>query len=306
MINGQFDFWQHGLSLSHANTTYRYLADTWSAWNALGVTATVAQVAAPSGFRGQYAFNVTASPTTAGGYFLYQRMESQRCADLDGLPCVASFDIKASASAGTLTAYVGLYGNATLDDGTFSAALALVAFTLPAGGGKVSVPLTGAQTAGLKFGGEFMIDIQNSAGATINYTIGSVQLEAGSVAQPFDKYLLQAESALCEFYFQTSYNLNVAPGTAGVAYAYMHVVEATGSTPSIQCPLRTRMRAAPTVTLYSPNSGTAGKIYDSSAAADVAALAYAVNQVGFTAAVNGVSIAAGHAINVAWAASAEL
>ena len=120
-INSNFNFWQRGTSFSLSASTASYTADRWIISNYLGVTGTFSKVSAPAGFKGQYALNAAAAAVPAADYFdLYQRIESQMCADMDGQPITISFDVSASTSAGTIscTAYCG--ANTALDNGVYS------------------------------------------------------------------------------------------------------------------------------------------------------------------------------------------
>lgn len=260
VINGQFDIWQRGTSFTIANNASAYTADRWMvANNGTGVSATVAKVSAPTGFRGQYALNVTATGVAAGTFVsIFQRFESQMIAYLDSQACTLSFDLNASTSAGAVTGCVYIYGNTALDNGTWSVPMVLaLGFTVPVGSGKVVVPLTAAQTAGFKLGAQIqVVCIQSSAAGNPNVTLGSVQLELGTVAQPFEKYTLGAELALCQRYFQKTYNMAVAPGTAESGAIVQ--LSPSGSC-NVFMAFPVRMRSAPTITTYDA-SGAAGKV----------------------------------------------
>ena len=261
IINGNFDVWQRGTSISVANNVTIYTADRMLVQNgSAGVTATVSKVSAPSGFRGQYALNIAATGVVATGYFDVQhRFESQMIFDLDGQAATVSFDMNASTSAGTLTGTIYSYANTALDNGTFGTYLFATPFTVPVGSGKVTVPITAAQTVGMKYGCMLGVRItQNTSTGNVNINHGSLQLELGTVAQPFEKYALGEELALCQRYFCKSYKQGDAPGTVT-----MVGVGATNNWNSytfyrgaISFPVP--MRAVPTVTLYNHSTGASG------------------------------------------------
>ncbi len=104
--------------------------------------------------------------------------------------------------------------------------------------------------------------------ASNNFRICGVQLEAGSVATPFEIRSIQKELELCQRYYQKSYNLPVPPGTSsdysGMTEWFAQIGSGTGG---IFCSyqFRTRMRTAPTITTYD-YLGNPGKItmYDAS------------------------------------------
>ena len=88
-----------------------------------------------------------------------------------------------------------------------------------------------------------------------------VQLEQGSFCTPFDHRFYTEELALCQRYFQKSYEYATYPGTATSVGAVMHTLsvnQAYASPGSVKFPVQ--MRATPTMTIYSAQSGTAGKV----------------------------------------------
>ena len=97
-------------------------------------------------------------------------------------------------------------------------------------------------------------------GAT--FYITGVQLEKGSVATPFEYRPYGTELALCQRYFQKSYDIGTAVGTATrtgmVSWNWQNL--SNYGTVFIQLPVR--MRAAPTSTNYNPDlSNTVGGRY---------------------------------------------
>jgi len=108
-------------------------------------------------------------------------------------------------------------------------------------------------------------------GAT--FYITGVQLEAGSVATPFERRPYGTELSLCERYCETSYPAGVAPGT--VNSIGIIAVRSVGNDGFIPIRYRTKKRASPTITVYSPATGSAGVFRNIDIGADVAAsLAY--------------------------------
>ena len=107
--------------------------------------------------------------------------------------------------------------------------------------------------------------IVNSAATTSNvFGLTGVQLEIGSSATSFDYRLIEDELALCQRYYEKSYNLGTDPGT--------DITNATGNDErSIESlsydtgnaiagtTFKVRKRTSPTVTLYN-NTGTSGAV----------------------------------------------
>jgi hypothetical protein len=110
------------------------------------------------------------------------------------------------------------------------------------------------------------LNIANRVG---NYfAITGVQLETGTVATPFEIRHYGTELVLCQRYYQRSYDLGVATGTvvAGSVsgtwqYNQPSFFIGTGNY-GMNCgtPFPVIMRAIPTITVYSPSSGTAGSV----------------------------------------------
>ena len=99
------------------------------------------------------------------------------------------------------------------------------------------------------------------AQTTSTGTLGLVQLEAGTVPTAFERRLIGTELALCQRYYQTTYAPGVAPGTANAAAGINFLF--TGQPAGYAClylgSFVVPMRAAPTLTFYSPVTGAAGK-----------------------------------------------
>jgi len=92
-------------------------------------------------------------------------------------------------------------------------------------------------------------------GAT--FYITGVQLEAGSVATPFERRSYGQELALCQRYYEKSYDQSVVPGTS--TYAGMFCAVSGNASACGGLTWKITKRTAPTVTLYS-NDGTSGAV----------------------------------------------
>lgn len=118
-----------------------------------------------------------------------------------------------------------------------------------------------------------------------------------------------AELALCQRYFETSYDLGVAPGTvttAGEANTVLVMSAATVSVSGSNVPFKVAKRADPTITMYSPHSGASGKVYDAVNNADVTPTVPGIGESSFYYFAS-LSVAGVNAqIAAQWTASAEL
>jgi hypothetical protein len=181
-------------------------------------------------------------------------------AELDSQACTLSFDLNASTSAGSLSGSASLYLNSALDNGSYSTAVSLGAFTIPTGSGKVTIPISAAQSAGIKYGGEVVLFFtQNTATGNPSISIGAMQLELGNIAQPFERYSLPAELHLCRYYYRKSYLQSVAPGATLTSGSGAVLWTPVSSGAAVTIFLGEPMRAAPTMTIYD-QAGTSGKV----------------------------------------------
>jgi len=92
-----------------------------------------------------------------------------------------------------------------------------------------------------------------------NFYITGVQLEAGTSASDFEFLPKDVNTTRCQRYYQKSYDLETAPGTAtdsGVAWNGSS--GDSGGNAAFLPPFKTTMRAAPTVTGYA-RDGTSGQ-----------------------------------------------
>jgi hypothetical protein len=135
-------------------------------------------------------------------------------------------------------------------------------------------------------------------------TCGNVQLEVGSTATSFDYRPYGTELALCQRYYQTSYQ-GSAVGSATTTNAIGYWYAATSNYSNLVVYLRTTMRSQPTVTLYSPVTGASGKM-DVNFTGDVNANSQYLSSNAFQAYIDNVSVAAGTNTQFHYAASIEL
>ena len=144
-----------------------------------------------------------------------------------------------------------------------------------------------------------------------------VQLEAGKVATPFEHRSYGEELALCERYYQKSYDKD-AYITGSTSLSSIGSVDHYGSSDATnvlaQVYFRTQMRDAPTVTTYDPNTSNGGNahsgrayINSNSGAASYDTTTNNIGTTGFRSYVpkNGAAWAA-HRLIFQWQAVAEL
>jgi len=115
-------------------------------------------------------------------------------------------------------------------------------------------------TAGAWSAGNFnrtsgCVNLVGTNGAT--FYITGVQLEKGSNATSFDYRSIGQELALCQRYFQKSFNIDVAPANNTADNAHdISSAFTTASTDGARIYYTTAMRSSPTVVFYSTNGAT--------------------------------------------------
>ena len=98
-----------------------------------------------------------------------------------------------------------------------------------------------------------------TSGAT--FYITGVQLEKGSTATSFDYRPYGTELALCQRYYCKTFSMSVVPGNnvASEGAFMLGSISSGNYEPSVTWRYPVEMRAAPSITLYNPGSGTAGQ-----------------------------------------------
>jgi len=234
IINGAMQIVQRGTSFT-SPATGSYTLDRWISLSSGTAPATVAQVAGPTGY--QYALQLTgaASNTSAG---IAQRIESYNIADLASTTVTLSATILASTNQTVL--WAAYYPSATdnytsstqITTGTFSVTTSAQVFNA-----QIALPSNVVNGLEIRFYAN-----NNSAFTSGTLTITGVQLEAGSVATPFERRLYGPELSMCQRYF-----VDVAFSGSSPAYqigGYSGVI-GNITVPTLVLPVT--MRALPTL-----------------------------------------------------------
>jgi hypothetical protein len=109
-----------------------------------------------------------------------------------------------------------------------------------------------------------------TAGTNDYFDITGVQLEAGPSATEFELRPIGTELALCQRYYQKTYELGTAPATVTTVGAINYI--AMGAYQDLNDRLMVEMRAAPgTVRIFNPATGTAGEVRNYSNSTNYAA-----------------------------------
>ena len=184
-----------------------------------------------------------------------QRVESANSAKLANQTVNLSFKALASVSTSVqwTIAYPTVQDNFTaftaISSGTITATTSNIAFTT----GPIVLPTNVSNGLVVRF-----VLTNHTAGKTFDLT--NVQLEQGSVATPFEYRPIGTELALCQRYYEKSFDLETAPanGTATtlatVNGAY-YGVSLNGNFGGAYTPFKVTKRAVPTITAYGNSSG---------------------------------------------------
>lgn len=219
IINGNFDHWQRGTSLSGAG----YLADRWF-HNVAGPSGTVTQsrqvftigqTDVPN--EPTYFYRIQGSSYTMTAGNVTQKIEDVRT--FAGQTVTVSFYAKASAprelGVRFLQVFDGSAGIITLAS-PVSLTTSWQKFTRT-----VSIPSIAGKTVGASSRLELVFDIKEGAvGSDLgndSIDIAQVQLEAGDTDTPFEHRSYGQELALCQRYFEVGGGHGVSYASSGVA-----------------------------------------------------------------------------------------
>ena len=146
------------------------------------------------------------------------------------------------------------------------------------------------------------------------FNLKNVKLEIGDTATEFVPRLFEEELALCQRYYEHSYTNGQYPGATVATQISYHVVKASGAGPAVSAtlygwnpPFNVRKVVSPTMTFYSPNSGTAARVYDNTGATDLTVLnTTGIGQVHVPTIILNAAPTVDHVLSMHWQADAEL
>ena len=268
IINGDMRIAQRGTATITGSGTAQYPVDRWAVYNGTGTVTFVQSTDAPAGFNASILATVTAtgSYSTAGYTQVTHKIEGFNCQDLaygtaSAKPIILSFWVKSSVvgtqnvsfkNGGNNRVYVATYtvdvantwekkiisvvGDTT---GTWlvDSGMGLdVTFNLGMGT-QYDATAGSWQALAARYSTSDAIDFAANSGAT--WRVTGVQLEANTMATPFEQRPIGVELELCQRY----YHRMVDPVGAGVSQG------SSGGSARVTVPFYTKMRAAPTSTM---------------------------------------------------------
>ncbi len=267
-INGKFDIWQKGTQFS-GTSGFIPAADRWFVWanavTALSVSRqlfTISQTQVP--YNPKYFTRITISQSVAGddGVSFFQPIENVEA--LAGKTVTVSFYAKAESAKTIGYGYVQIFNDNNEDNhyvtlGTLSLTTAWQKYVVTFDVDSV-VDKNVIRTESNRF--EFVVILSNAAQNMRNsgiFDLAQFQIEEGSVATPFEKRPRAVEFALCERYYEKSYNAEIAPATLNQREGAFHKRHQGSGTYTWAATVKfsTAKVKIPTVTVYSTFTGTA-------------------------------------------------
>jgi len=325
----------NGASITQDTSGTQYSLDRWSDYGSVSSKFTVQQnagsVTPPTGFT--YYLGVTSSSAYAVGssdiFTIQQRLEGYNVADLafgtaNAKTITVSFWVRSSltgtfggainnvdatrsypftytiSAANTWTQIsITVAGDTSGTWNTTNGVGLRVTFGM--GCGATVSGTAGAWATASYFSATSAVSVVGTSGAT--WYITGLQLEVGTQATTFDYRSYGTELALCQRYFEKSYNQNEAVGASGVLAFRVYVTPFVGNEYSASLYFKVSKRTAPTMAYYT-NGGTPNVWVALPSASNRTPTTNTVGENSFEISV--ASVTADSTLQGSWTASAEL
>ena len=179
-------------------------------------------------------------------------------------------------------------------------------------GGTYTLSWTGTATgavngSAISNGGQVTLPANTNATIKLSSgTVSLVQLEAGSVATPFENRPIGTELALCQRYYEKSYPIATPIGSITTQGTISCRMAATQNDVMASYPFVVEKRTTPTMINYSSGTGLSGKVYNGSTGLDVSGNTFIVSSKGIKYFVTDANMSAGNIVSYEFTASAEL
>lgn len=273
IINGDFNVWQRGTSFSPTNASFT--ADRWSnVFDGSGATRTVSRQTFTAGntipgYEFDYFYRFAQSVAGTGGtYNLFQnRMEDVRT--FAGQTVTISFWGKAAASTNLVKLnFEQEFGTGGSPSAGVSTDLSTGTITLTTSWQRfsytVTVPSISGKTVGTTTTGFLGLRIWCPVNSTFTLDFVGFQVELGSTATAFQTAsgTIGGELALCQRYYEKSYDQSQAPGGVNNYIGTTNLTIGTATTGNLYLSTSFAVvkRGTPTVTLYD-GLGASGKVF---------------------------------------------
>jgi hypothetical protein len=271
IINGNFDIWQRGTSF----TASGYGVDRWN--NARNVstctmsqeTFTLGQTDVPN--NPTYFCRMTVASSAGASNFVVLQQPIEDVKVLSGQSVTISFYAKADSAksiALELAQVFGTGGSPSADVTAIGAQKLNLTTSWQKFTATISVPSISGKTLGTNNNHHLVAAIWLDAGSDFNsrtdtlgqqsgtFDIAQVQVEQGTVATPFEARPIGTELALCQRYFEKTFNLVIAPAN-GLNDPLGAFRDQETTVPSITWRFKVEKRTSPTVTTFNYRTGGA-------------------------------------------------
>ena len=262
IINGNFDVWQRGTSFAGVTAT-GYQADRWEVQPATGCTMTISRQAFTAGqtdvpYEPTYFLRTDITTAGSANSEISQKIEDVRT--FAGQTVIASFYAKSTAGTPTLNCRFhqdfGSGGSTRVTTGVTTKVLSSswqkFTFTLALGS------ISGKTIGGSSYLAFNFYWANNSTSNDVD--LAQVQVEAGSVATPFEFKSFGQEIAACQRYFNKTFAYATAPAN-GAGHTWVGALgwdtRITTQSANVNWQYPVAMRTAPTGTLYNTRTGGA-------------------------------------------------
>jgi hypothetical protein len=296
IINGNFDIWQRGTSLG-SGTGARYLADRFVNASVVS-TYTVSQQSFSNGQADvpnnpSYFHRTVVSSVAGNGNYANFATTIESVKNLAGKTATLSFYAKADSSKSISIEFIQEFGTGGSPSSQVTG-IGVQKLNLTSSWQKFTVtaniPSIAGKTIGTNNNDYLAVAFWFDAGSDYNsrtnslgqqsgtFDIAQVQLEEGSVATPFELRTIGTELALCQRYYEKSYNIDVVPS------AVTSVGQAFGSRQNgagvAYVKFSTTKRATPAVNIWSLTGGS-GQVRNTATVADEIGTVQDASQSGF-------------------------
>lgn len=288
LYNGNFDFWQRGTSVTAANTETKYLADRWYCKNSLGTNGVLTfsrqtSILTPHNYAARLLISTAPTAAQVNGCELYQSLsalDSKRLlgrlmsfrAYLGGLNNVTQVGVQLyyRSTEGKVDTAIGTEIVCNVSAAAPYSLAAIEGVKIPTSAVSVGVRI---RIVGVSTGNTY--DINNG------FQVEEAVLHVGENLLPATRRggSWAAELNACEAFYEKSYNLTTNPAAITIVGSIATV--RSGSANGVGVRFGTKKQATPTVVVYSVNTGTADRVYDLTAAADVNASVSSQGMSGF-------------------------
>jgi hypothetical protein len=253
IINGNFDHWQRGTS-----GTSGYISDRWRTLTG-GSTAAISRQAFTLGQTDvpnepEYFHRVVATSVAGAGSLVVMQQRVEFARTFAGQTVTLSFWAKADAAKNMAVEFAQDFG---VGGSAFVSAIGVTTIALTTAWQKFTVTVANPSIAGKTIGSQSSFDLtfwldagsdhnarSNSLGQQSGtFDIAQVQLEAGSVATPFERRPVGTELALCQRFYQK---------TDTTASAGKRMLNSSGGSfaVNVSYDFPVTMRVTPSLTVY--------------------------------------------------------